>query len=109
MKNALAIRNPVGVPRVLDTSSTSVTSSAYVDLVTAAQMTVPAAAILIHNPGSQPLKLASGAAGAEVDLFVVPINAVMIVPIELKKSVRLSLKSMGATQSSGIITISFLA
>lgn len=106
MKGALALRKPVGFA-FLDTSSTSVTSGAYVTFVTAANMKKGASAIGIHNPGSSPLKLAMGAAGAEVDQFVIPINNWALIPVELLNGVRLSLESLGATQSSGIITATF--
>ncbi len=110
MKGALALRNPVGSPAVLNTGSTNVTNAAYVELITAANRTKPCDAILIHNPGAEPLKLAQGAAGSEVDLgFVIPIAVSVIVPMNLKAGVRLAVKSLGGTQSSGIVTCTFLA
>lgn len=110
MKGAIALRNPVGAPAALDTSSTNVTSSAYVQLIAALSMTSGCSAIALHNPGAQPLKLAKGGSGSEVDTgIVLPVGAAIIIPIELAKNTRLSLKSMGGTQSTGIVTCSFLA
>ena len=111
MKGALALRNPAGTtPAVLDTSSTNVTSGAYVEIKTAALMLRACSAIAVHNPGAAPLALARGAAGSEVQTGVVlPVGAFAIIPIELAKAVRLSLISLGATQSSGIITVTFLS
>lgn len=109
MKGALAIRNPIsGMQSALDTSSTNVTSSAYVTLLTKANSSNPCSAIQFHNSGAQPLKVATGDAGSEVDTgVVIPLGVSILIPIEVKKSTRLSLKSMGGTQSSGIVTASF--
>lgn len=110
MKNDIAIRKSIGTPATLDTSATNVTSSAYVTLIAKTSVLKAASAILIHNPGAQPLKLALGDAGAEVDTgLVIPINAVFMIPMEIPANKRLSLKSLGSTQSSGIITCSFFA
>lgn len=111
MKGALALRNPVGKVGSLDTGSTSVTSGAYVELQSAANMTSPCSAIIVSNGGAQPLTLATGAAGSEVDLGVVipPTSGLcVIIPCNLKKSTRMSLKSLGGTQSSGVVTIGYL-
>lgn len=109
MKGALALRRPVAGPATLDTSVSTVTNAAYTQLQAAAARLFAASAILIHNPGAQPLVLAIGGAGAEVDTgIVIPINVPTIIPIEIAKNSRLSLKSLGTTQSSGLVTCSFL-
>lgn len=109
MKGALALRKPIDTPAVLDTTGTPVTSGAYITLAAKATRKHAASAILIHNPGAQPLKVATGDAGSEVDTgLVIPINAVMIIPFEAPANTRLSVESVGATQSSGIITCTFM-
>lgn len=108
MKGAIAIRKAVGKPGVLDTSGTNVTSGAYVTLVTAVNMTAPCSAVQLHNSGAQPLKLAAGAAGSEVDTgIVIPLGVSILIPLELKAGVRLSLESLGGTQATGIVTVTF--
>ena len=106
MKGAIALRKPVPSPAALDTSSTNVSSSAYVEFVTST--TNPCSAMQLHNSGAQPLKLATGASGHEVDTgVVIPIGVSILIPIEIAKNTRLSLRSMGSTQSSGIVTATF--
>lgn len=111
MKGALALRNPVvqAAAAVLDTTGTNITSAAYVTLLTKANHTKACSAIMVTNGGSQPLQLASGDAGSEVDTGIVipPGGQGYMIPVELAKSTRLSLKSLGATQSSGIVTTTF--
>lgn len=95
----------VGTPIALNTGSTNVTSSAWVELDSA--LDNACSGILVHNPGSQPLKLGVGAAAAEVDLgLVLPIGVSILVPTRLSKNQRLAIRSMGSTQSSGVVTIS---
>lgn len=106
MKGAIALRKPVPViPTILDTSSTNVTSAAWVTFI--ASVSKAASGILLHNPGSQPIKIGIGAAAAETELgIVIPIGVSILIPVEIAKGARVSLRSMGATQSSGIITAS---
>lgn len=108
MKGALALRKPVGTAAMLDTSSTSVTSSAYVTLQAATAANCNS--IQISNSGAQPILLATGSAGNEVNTGIViapSSGGQWLIPIEIAKGVRLSLKSMNATQSSGIVSIGF--
>ncbi len=99
------VSHPVGTPAALDTSGTNVTASAWVTLI--ASETYACSALLLHNSGAQPLKVATGAGGSEVELgLVLPIGVSILVPVSTEKAVRLSLKSLGATQSSGIVTVS---
>lgn len=108
-RGEIGIRGPVGVPVVLDTTGTNVTSAAWVTFLAAASMLAACSAVQVHNTGSQPIKLGAGAAAAEVDTgLLFPIGVSILVPIELKKGVRLAVRSMGATQSSGFLTFSCL-
>lgn len=111
MKGALALRNPVvqGASAVLDTSGTNVANNAFAQLITAANRKGACSAIIVTNGGSQPLQLAQGGAGSEADTGVIipPSAGQLLIPVELKAGVRLSLKSLGSTQSSGVVTVSF--
>lgn len=105
MKEGVALRYPVGIPLALDTSTTNITNAAWVQF--SASMPYACSGLLVHNSGAQPIKVGKGAAASEVDLgLVLPIGVSIIVPVETAKGVRLSLRSMGSTQSSGIITAS---
>lgn len=93
----------VGVPAALDTSSTNITNSAYVTFI--ASTGNACSAIQIHNSGAQPIKIAVGAASSEVDTGeVFPIGVSILVPATIAKGVRISVKSLGSTESSGILT-----
>lgn len=111
MKGALALRKPIvqGAAAVIDTSSTNIANNAYTQLLTAAQMLKAVSAIVVTNSGSQPLQLARGAAAAETDtgIIIPPGGGQLELPVELVAGVRLSLKSLGAAQTSGIVTVSF--
>lgn len=97
--------NTVGSPVALDTSSTNITAGAWVELV--ASPAWACSAVLIHNSGAQPIKVGKGAAMSEVDAgLVFPIAVSAFVPFVVKKGQRLAVRSMGGTQSSGIITLS---
>lgn len=113
MKGALALRNPVvqGAAAVLDTSATNVTSGAYVQILTAANMKKACSGIIVTNSGAQPLALGKGAAASEVNTGVVipPGGGQVIIPIEIAAATRLSVESLGSTQATGIVTISFFA
>jgi hypothetical protein len=105
MKGWMAIRKPVGAPVVLDTSATNVTNAAYVQILAAT--TIAASGVQLHNSGSVPIAIAMGAAGSEVNQVVLPIGVSILIPFEIPKGKRLSVISLGGTQSSGIISASF--
>lgn len=102
------VRGPVpSIPITLDTSSSNVTSGAWVTF--SAVNPYACSAIQIHNTGAQPIKMAKGAAAAETELGILfPIGVSILLPVQLPKGVRLSVRSMGATQSSGLLTFSCL-
>lgn len=105
---ALGLRKPVGTAAILDTSSTNVTTSAYVTLVAKANVTYGYGALLLSNGGTSPLILATGDAGSEVLTgLLIPPSSSNLLPINGASKVRLSLKSLSGTQSSGLVTISF--
>lgn len=101
---SIGIRRSVGVPQFLDTAVTNVTSSAWVQFVAANG--VACSAIQIHNTGTSPIKIGYGGAGVEVDGGeIFPIGVSILVPMIIGKNVRISVRSLGATQSSGVLTM----
>lgn len=103
------LRSTVGTPIVLDTSSTNVTSAAWVEFTTAASRLYACSAVQVHNTGAQPIKLGTGAVASERETgLLFPIGVSILIPMELSKGVRLAVRSMGATQSSGLLTFSCL-
>jgi len=106
MKGELALRKPVGTAAALNSGSTNITAAAFFELQAATAKAC--SAVCLTNQGAQPILVATGAAGSEVltGLVIPPADAI-IVPIEIAAGVRVSLKSLGATQSSGYVTISY--
>lgn len=109
MKNSIAIRKPVGTSVANDNSGTTITSAAWVEL--SAALGAPASAIEVYNTSSKAIKLATGGAGSEVEVpYIIPPSASStIVPLELKKGVRLAAKALGADATTGFLVINFLA
>lgn len=107
---AIGVRGPVPViPTILDTSGTNVTSGAWVTFLAAASNLYACSAIQIHNTGAQPIKMGKGAAASEVETGILfPIGVSVLLPVQLPKGVRLAVRSMGSTQSSGFLTMSCL-
>jgi len=107
---AIGVRAPVPIaPFVLDTSGTNVTNAAWVQFVAAASMTYACSAVQIHNTGAQPIRLGVGAAASETETGILfPVGVSILLPVVLKKGVRLAVRSSGSTQSSGLLTMSCL-
>lgn len=97
------IRRPVGLPDAMNTATSVVTATDWNTFDSS--VGYACSAVLIHNSGSQPIKMGVGVSGSVVDTgLVFPINVSALVPIIIQRGSRLSLKSLGATQNSGIIT-----
>lgn len=92
----------------LSYSGTNVTTGAYVTLV--ASTPIPVSHLIVCDNSGHILKIASGAAASEIDLFTVSINACLLVPIAptLPAGTRLSIRAIDATANSGYNTVSFL-
>lgn len=92
----------------LSYSSTNVGTSAYVTLV--ASTPINTSQLLICDTSGKILKIASGAANSEVDLFTVPVSSCMLFPLApvLPSGTRLSIKAIDASATSGYNTVSFL-
>ena len=91
---------------VFSYSSTNVTTSAYVTLVSSTPIAV--SKIQICDTSTKLLKIASGSAGNEIDLFTVQISGCVIIPIYLIPGLRLSIKAIDANATSGYNTLSFI-
>ena len=95
----------------LNTSSTNVTTSAYVTLV--ASTSVNFNNILVTDTTGKLLKLAVGNAGFEVDLFQLPVSGTGIIPLPSQQSVplgsRLSLKAIDSNATSGFVAATLLS
>jgi hypothetical protein len=104
----LAISGLVGTPVVNDNSGTTIAAADWVQLSSA--LPTPAAAVEIFNTSARAIKLAVGAEDAEVEIpYVVPPSAIgTIIPVSLKKGVRLSAKALGTDATTGFLVINFL-
>lgn len=90
---------------VLSYTTTNVTTSAYVTL--AASTSVSCGHLLIVDTSAQLMKLATGAAGFEVDVCAFQGNGYpVVVPIYIPAGTRLSLKAISANATSGYNTVS---
>lgn len=95
----------------LNCASTNVTTSAYVTLV--ASTSIAFVNILATDTTGKILKLAVGAAAAEVDLFQLPVSSSALIPLPSLSSVptgsRLSLKAIDASATTGFSVVTLLS
>lgn len=95
----------------INTSTTNVTTSAYVTLVAAT--TIPTASLLCTDTTGRILKLAVGAAGQEVDLFQLPVSGSIEIPLGslsmIPVGARLSLKAINANATAGFSCATLLS
>jgi hypothetical protein len=95
---------------VLNYATTNVTTSAYVTLVGSTPITV--SKLVICDTSGQFLKIATGSAGNEVDIFAFGVDPLVsgcfVLPYYLKAGTRLSIKSVTASATSGVNTLSFI-
>ena len=88
-------------------ATTNVTTSAYVTLDASSPQST--SNLLIVDTSTQLMKLAVGAAGAEVDLCTFQGNGnPVLVPTFVTAGVRLSLKAISASATAGYCTVSYL-
>ena len=107
MKGSIALRKPVAVPVANDCSGTTITSAGYVQLV--ASLAAPASAMEVVNTSAKAILIAFGAAGLEVDQYVIAPGAFgQIIPVEAKKDIRVSAKALGANATTGFLCINWL-
>jgi hypothetical protein len=105
-KGAIALRKPVELFSI-NTATSNVTSAAWRELTSAS--TYACSGLLIGNSGDKVLHLARGAAASEVSLGVaIQGGTAVLIPAEVSKSTRLSLKSLAGDQTSGVVHVSCL-
>lgn len=91
----------------LSYAATNVTTGAYVTLI--AVTSVSCGTLVIVDTSTQLLKIAVGAAGSEVDLCAFQGNGTpVVVPAYLPSGVRLSLKAISASATTGFNTVSLV-
>lgn len=99
-------RNPIK-KIFLDLGSTSVTTAAWVQLV--ASMEYPVSAITIFNGSASVIKMSLGAAGledaSEIAYYIVPGSNDVVLPIEIGRLKRISLKAQDVDATSGSFVI----
>lgn len=103
--NALGAANTSQV-NVLSYSSTNVTTSAYVQLI--ASTSTSAGHLEVCDTSAHLLKIASGAAGSETDLFTVQPSGCVVLSIYLVPGTRLSIEAIDANATTGFNTVSLL-
>lgn len=89
----------------LDYSSTSVTTSAYVQLLASTSGAITM--IEIFDSSGQTLLLATGGAGSEVDQIYILPGGNGQVPLAIAGSTRISIKAVSGTANAGEIDINF--
>ena len=103
------VRKPVH-KLYLDTNSTNITTSAWVEVD--ASIDEPASAVELFNGSGRLLKLALGAAASEVEIpyYLSPGGSSILVSLyDFPKGSRLSVRAVDATASSGLIVFNFFA
>lgn len=104
----LLVKKVTGIISLV-TSSTNITTSAYVQLSASLANTVEA--IQYYNGSTSTLVLAVGSAGNEVDKVLVGPGLSVVIPTEgiWPKGTRMSVKAIDATASSGVLAINLVA
>lgn len=101
---------PVGTPAVVNTTTgqAPISSAAYSEIKAATES--PASQMQVFNTSDQPIKLALGAAAAEVDMGYVipPSSTATIVGCKIPKGSRVSARSVGGTTTVGYLVVNFL-
>jgi hypothetical protein len=99
---------PVATYR-LDMSGTNVTTAAWVTLTAAT--TKACAAVEIFNPSGSTMQIALGGSGSEVaePYSILPGGSGIFLPWEIAKAVRISLKAVDTTASTGYFVVNTFA
>lgn len=91
---------------VLSYSSTNVSTSAYVELI--ASLPSSFSKLQILDTSTKILKIATGAAGSEVDICTVAVSGCVVLPYYLTAGTRLSIKAIDANATTGYNVLSLL-
>lgn len=102
----LCLRSQASNVSSLSYAVTNVTTSAYVTIL--ASTPVPTSKMIICDTSTHILKLATGSAGNEVDLFTVPVNSCIgySLTTTVPAGTRFSLKAIDASATTGFNTVS---
>lgn len=108
MKSGLAVRNNAQAPIINDNTSVTITAAAYVTLAAATSKSI--SAIEVQNTSAKTIKLALGAAAAEVDFYACApgVNGIVF-PKEIPKGTRISAKAITADATTGALVINSMA
>ena len=91
-------------PYVIDMASTNITNAAYVQVIASVGKQVDA--IDVFSGNGQPVFIAIGGAGAEINqIAVIPGGQAGPIPIKIPIGSRISLKSAGSNLTSGIFIL----
>ena len=113
MRKELA-RTPLG-KHSHDYVATNVTTGAWVEIIPS--LVAPAAAIMIFDSSGRILRVSTGSAGQEeakdpitgksyeLPMYVVPGGEGVLLPVELKRGTRISLRAVDATANVGYFLI----
>ncbi len=102
---SLAAVDTTGV-NVFSYAGTNVTTGAYVTLAASTPHNV--SRIQVCDTSTKMLKIATGGAGSEKDLFIIQLSGCVVLPVTIPSATRLSIKAIDATASAGYNVISFL-
>jgi len=90
----------------IDTSSTNITTAAFVELAAATALLQTCKGLMVQNNTSSALTLARGVAGSEVNYITIPPGGFEgIVDVFIGTSTRLSLRAVSANATAGEVII----
>lgn len=92
---------------VLAYASTNVGTSSYVTLF--ASTPINTRGFEIVDTSGQVLKLAYGPAGSEVDFAIVPVSGQIYIPFFTDAGIRISIKSVSASATTGYNAIALIS
>lgn len=96
----------LGAYAILDFPSSPVTSGAWVELDASVPMNLKK--IQVFMSSGEPLLIASGGAGSELDIGVIIPGGNGIIDFLLDAGERLSVKSLGATVNTGLLIVNYI-
>jgi hypothetical protein len=98
--NPVQLTSASSFPYVIDMASINITNAAYVQVIASVSKQIDAVDVFSAN--GQPVFLAVGGAGAEVNqIAIIPGGQSSPIPVKIAAGSRISLKSAGANLTSG--------
>ena len=106
MSTVLLARKPIGKIRH-DFAATNVTTAAWVQISSSCPS--PCSALEIFNGGGSILKISTGTAGnedaSELPYYILPGGSELVLPFELNKSKRISVKAVDLSSTAGSLVL----